>query len=65
MALVQWDKNGNISSESIHQFGSSISNKDSKHYSDQAFLFSEELLKPSYLDFNEIIKYNVMKPIIF
>ena len=56
MALVQWDKDGNLQSESIHQFGSSISNKDSKHYSDQAFLFSEELLKPSYLDFDDIIK---------
>jgi len=56
MALVQWDENGNIKSESIHQFGSSITNIDSKHYSDQAYLFSDEKLKPAYLDIENILK---------
>ena len=56
MALVQWDKNGKIKSESIHQFGSSILNENSNHYSDQAHLFSKQALKPSYLDINDILK---------
>ena len=55
MALVQWDENGNIKSESIHQFGSSISNVNSKHYADQAYLFSDEKLKPAYLDIENIL----------
>jgi len=56
MALVQWDKDGNLKSESIHQFGSAISNKSSEHYSDQAYLFSQEKLKPSLLELDEILK---------
>ena len=54
-ALVQWDKNGNIKSESIHQFGSSSTNIDSKHYTDQTYLFSNEKFKPAYLDIENIL----------
>ena len=55
MALVQWDENGNIKSESIHQFGSSSTNIDSKHYTDQTYLFSNEKFKPAYLDIENIL----------
>ena len=37
MALIQWDKDGNIKSETIHQFGSATNNKKSSHYSDQTY----------------------------
>jgi len=55
MAIVQWDTNGSIKAESIHQFGSSITNSNSVHYSDQAYLFSNEKLKPAYLDIKNIL----------
>ena len=56
MALVQWDKNGTIKSETIHQFGSTTMDEKSEHYSDQAYLFSEEKLKETSLDINTIVK---------
>lgn len=37
--FVTWDKEGRLSSESIHQFGSATSNPKSKHYADQTPLF--------------------------
>ena len=65
MALVEWDKNGNLKANSIHQFGSSILNENSEHFSDQSFLFSEEKLKPAYLDFESIIKNSKRIKIIY
>jgi len=44
--FIEWDTEGNIYSESIHQFGASTSVVDSKHYDDQAKLFSKEMMKP-------------------
>ena len=44
--FIEWDTEGNIYSESIHQFGASTSVVDSKHYDDQTKLFSKEMMKP-------------------
>ena len=44
--FIEWDTEGNIRSESIHQFGARTSVVDSKHYDDQAKLFSKEIMKP-------------------
>ena len=44
--FVEWDPEGNIYSESVHQFGAKTSVVDSKHYDDQTKLFSKELMKP-------------------
>ena len=44
--FIEWDTEGNIRSESIHQFGARTSVVDSKHYDDQTKLFSKELMKP-------------------
>lgn len=46
VALVTWDADGNVLSESIHQFGSATARPDSPHYADQAPLFVERQLKP-------------------
>ena len=54
--IIEWSPEGKVSSKSIHQFGSAISNKSSEHYADQAYLFSEERLKPSLLNLEEILK---------
>jgi penicillin amidase/acyl-homoserine-lactone acylase len=53
--LVSWDKDGNLSStESIHQFGSATLDETSPHYADQAKLFAEEKMKPTWLDEAEL-----------
>jgi penicillin amidase/acyl-homoserine-lactone acylase len=44
--FVTWDKNGKLSSDSIHQFGSATLDKTSKHYDDQVPLFVAMKTKP-------------------
>ena len=58
--LAQWDKDGKVTSESIHQYGSSTSNVESKHFSDQVDLFAQNKLKPISINLDEIIQ-NVTK----
>jgi len=47
--MAEWDKNGTIHSESVHQFGSATLDEHSPHYADQAPLFAEEKFKPVWL----------------
>ena len=44
--FVSWDKNGQLKSESIHQFGAATSHPESPHYADQAPLFVSMKTKP-------------------
>ena len=44
--FVTWDKAGQLSSESIHQFGSATLDKSSPHYADQVPLFIAMKTKP-------------------
>ncbi|HSM95249.1 MAG TPA: acylase [Rhizomicrobium sp.] len=44
--FVTWDRNGRLSSESIHQFGSATLDKASKHYDDQVRMFVAMKTKP-------------------
>ena len=62
--IVEWSENGNLSAESIHQFGSATLDQDSKHYSDQSHLFSQMQMKPSFIELDSIKKYlkNSYKP---
>ena len=55
--MVEWDQNGKISAESIHQFGSATLDETSVHYHDQAYLFSQMKMKPSWLELDSIKKY--------
>ena len=55
--IIQWDKNGKVSAESIHQFGSATNDKNSIHYSDQSYLFSNMKMKPSFIELDSIKKY--------
>ena len=63
--LVQWDSNGNSISESIHQYGSATKNKSSKHFDNQAELFSEEKFKPISINLDDILEnfesYKILK----
>jgi penicillin amidase/acyl-homoserine-lactone acylase len=48
--LVEWDREGRVSSRSIHQYGSATADPRSPHYADQAPLFARYELKPVWLD---------------
>lgn len=48
--FVEWDEDGNVSSESIHQFGSATIDETSSHFADQVPLFAEEKTTPVLLD---------------
>ncbi len=52
--MVEWDKDGNVSAESIHQYGTATLNEDSPHYNDQAILFSNMEMKPSFIKLDDI-----------
>ena len=52
--VVTWDKEGNLCSESIHQYGSATLDATSPHYGDQAPLFAACKLKPVWMDEAEI-----------
>ena len=47
---VNWDKLGQQSSTSVHQFGASTSVKESPHYDDQMELFVNEELKETFFN---------------
>ena len=42
---VEWDPNGNVSSWSVHQYGSATKDKNSIHFNDQSPLFSKHQMK--------------------
>ena len=44
--FVTWDRNGKLSSQSIHQFGSATLDATSPHYADQSPLFVKMQMKP-------------------
>ncbi len=52
--FVEWDRNGKISSESMHQFGSATLDETSSHYADQTPLFADERTKPVRLDWLDL-----------
>jgi len=52
--FVEWDKDGKVSAQSIHQFGSATLDKSSPHYADQAPMYLREEMKPVWLDEAEL-----------
>lgn len=50
--FVEWDEDGTVTSESIHQFGSATIDETSSHFADQAPLFAEEKTTPVLLDWD-------------
>ena len=54
ITYVEWDINGDLSTESIHQYGSATQDKESVHYSDQINLFSEESLKMTFFKSDQL-----------
>ncbi len=52
--VIAWDRNGEINSQSIHQFGSATLDETSPHFADQTPLFVEERLTPVLLDWADL-----------
>ncbi len=48
--FVEWDSQGRLRSETIHQFGSATLDERSPHYADQVPLFAAERTKKLHLD---------------
>lgn len=47
VAIVEWSPEGEMSAQTLHHYGSAISNPDSPHYADQAHLFQQRKMKPA------------------
>ena len=62
--FVEWDKDGNLESKSIHQYGSSTQNEHSNHYDDQMLLFADKKMKDTYFDSNELYMHTENKMMI-
>jgi acyl-homoserine-lactone acylase len=52
--FVDWDKAGNVTSQSIQPFGAAVSRPHSRHYADQAPLFVKHQLKPVWFSTAEL-----------
>ncbi len=52
--MVTWDPDGSVRSQSIHQYGSATLDPENPHYADQAPLFANRELKPTWLDYNDL-----------
>lgn len=57
--MVEWDADGTMRSQSIHQYGSATSDADSPHYADQAPLFVAEQMRPT-LYYEEDIRAHLL-----
>jgi penicillin amidase/acyl-homoserine-lactone acylase len=55
--FVEWDRDGKIRSESVHQYGSATLDKETPHYADQVELFLAQRTKPVLLDEAELRKH--------
>jgi len=52
--IAQWDADGRVSSQSLHQYGSATMDQTSDHYADQTALFADRRLKPVWLKESDI-----------
>ena len=57
--MVEWDDNGEVTSESIHQYGSATMDANSPYFSDQVSLFAEEKFKPVWFEMKDLAPHIV------
>jgi len=57
LMFVEWDAQGGLRSESIHQFGAATLDESSPHYADQAPLFAAERTKRVHLGEAELRRH--------
>ncbi|MEP4785214.1 MAG: hypothetical protein ABJX46_10825, partial [Erythrobacter sp.] len=53
---VEWEPGKRVRSESISPFGTAVTRPNSPHYTDQAQLFVDHKLKPSYFWRDDVLK---------
>lgn len=53
--FASWDKEGKVSSRSVHQYGAATMKKNSPHYSDQSLLFANRQLKDVWFEKTDIL----------
>jgi penicillin amidase/acyl-homoserine-lactone acylase len=58
--IVEWSPEGEVSSQSIHQYGTATQDETSPHYGDQAKLFAKHQMKPVWMKLEDI-KLNLEK----
>jgi acyl-homoserine-lactone acylase len=58
--IVEWAADGEMRSESVHQYGTAASDVDSPHYADQAELFASETMRPT-LYYEKDIRANLAR----
>ena len=56
MAVVEWHSDGSLKADVLNQFGSATNRPESKHYNDQAPLFTEKKWRKALLERDEILK---------
>jgi acyl-homoserine-lactone acylase len=54
MALIEWDSQGHINADVLHQFGSATLDENSKHYADQAPLFVGKAWRKANFDIDAV-----------
>ncbi|HEO72293.1 MAG TPA: acylase, partial [Candidatus Hydrogenedentes bacterium] len=52
--VVEWDRDGNLRADSVHQFGAATTRPSSPHYADQVPLFVNRELKPAWFEEAEV-----------
>lgn len=55
--LINWDKAGHVSSQSIQPYGAATNRPDSPHYTDQMKLFVEHRFKPVHFEASDLAKH--------
>ena len=55
--FVEWNTEGEVSSSSVHSFGSATLDSDSPHYADQSPLFAEPREKPVRLELEDLLEH--------
>lgn len=55
--LVEWDRDGRLSSHAVQPFGGAMSHPQSPHYADQAELFAAKRLRPVWFSEKQLAKH--------
>jgi len=55
IAVVEWNKDGTLSADLVHQYGSATIDENAPHYADQASLFVAQKFRKALIERSDII----------
>jgi acyl-homoserine-lactone acylase len=55
--LTRWDKQGQVTSQSIQPYGSATTRPNSKHYTDQMPIFAKQQFKTVYFEWADAVRH--------